>query len=260
MDVRCEKCQTEYELDESRLKPGGVTVKCTNCGHMFKIRKRAPTNVGLPAQQQPEPPRPKPPSAPRPAPAPAPRVESEAPMSIGDVPSGPNDSGERQWLVRLENGETKTCRELAALQQWIVAGVVTRESLISRTGKTWKRLGDIGELGQYFTIADEARAQRSAKPTGTPAPPTPASTIMGMGAVKAPTPEEEELEARSTGNYRARPSTPPAPTPAQTTTPRANPIAQTELAPSGPLPVQEPERLRPPSNVPGGRATAAWAN
>src|SRR6185369_8909322 len=48
MDVRCEKCGTEYELDEARLKPGGVTVKCTTCGHMFKIRKRAPTNVGMP--------------------------------------------------------------------------------------------------------------------------------------------------------------------------------------------------------------------
>ena len=48
MDVRCEKCQTEYELDEARLKPGGVTVKCTNCGHMFKIRKRSNTNVGTP--------------------------------------------------------------------------------------------------------------------------------------------------------------------------------------------------------------------
>src|SRR5215831_6596762 len=47
MDVRCEKCQTEYELDEARLKPGGVTVKCTNCGHMFKIRKRTITNVGI---------------------------------------------------------------------------------------------------------------------------------------------------------------------------------------------------------------------
>src|SRR5436853_621987 len=46
MDVRCEKCLTEYELDEARLKPTGVTVKCTNCGHMFKIRKRANTNVG----------------------------------------------------------------------------------------------------------------------------------------------------------------------------------------------------------------------
>src|SRR5215510_15076332 len=48
MDVRCEKCQTEYELDEARLKPGGVTVKCTNCGHMFRIRKRTITNVGAP--------------------------------------------------------------------------------------------------------------------------------------------------------------------------------------------------------------------
>src|SRR6188768_1632005 len=46
MDVRCEKCQTEYELDEARLKPGEVTVKCTNCGHKFKIRTRASTNVG----------------------------------------------------------------------------------------------------------------------------------------------------------------------------------------------------------------------
>ena len=42
------------------------------------------------------------------------------------------------------------------LQQWIVAGVVTRNSLISRSGKTWKSLGDIAELRQYFTIADEA--------------------------------------------------------------------------------------------------------
>ena len=46
MDVRCEQCGTEYELDEARLKPGGVTVKCTGCGHMFKIRKRSNTGVG----------------------------------------------------------------------------------------------------------------------------------------------------------------------------------------------------------------------
>lgn len=41
MDVRCEKCQTEYELDEGKLKPGGVTVKCTTCGHMFRVRPSA---------------------------------------------------------------------------------------------------------------------------------------------------------------------------------------------------------------------------
>src|SRR5690348_7386697 len=160
MDVRCEKCQTEYELDESLLKPGGVTVKCTNCGHMFKIRKRSPTNVGMATVQDAAPPGPKPEPAP-----PRPQRQSsknDVPSALSDSPSGPNS--ERQWMVRLENGEQKTCRELATLQQWIVAGVATRESLISRSGKTWKRLGDITELGQYFVIADEARAQRAARP------------------------------------------------------------------------------------------------
>src|SRR3954470_11373157 len=52
MDVRCEKCQTEYELDEARLKPGGVTVKCTHCGHTFKVRKRSTTNVGTMADDR----------------------------------------------------------------------------------------------------------------------------------------------------------------------------------------------------------------
>src|SRR4249919_3081584 len=107
MDVRCEKCQTEYELDESRLKPGGVTVKCTNCGHMFKIRKRANTNVGIPATPAtptpvvaapappPEPARTKPMSKPNTPPLPQqsmPRAasNSDSPMDITDTPSGPN--------------------------------------------------------------------------------------------------------------------------------------------------------------------------
>ena len=56
MDVRCEKCQTEYELDESKLKPGGVTVKCTTCGHMFKVRRQPTGHVSsspLPPQVDP---------------------------------------------------------------------------------------------------------------------------------------------------------------------------------------------------------------
>lgn len=265
MDVRCEKCQTEYELDESRLKPGGVTVKCTNCGHMFKIRKRASTNVGIPttpatptpvvaAPPAPEPPRSKPPSKATPpmpqAAMPRAASNSDAPMGITDAPSGP--SSQRQWLVRLENGETRTCSELATLQQWIVAGAVSRESLISRSGKTWKRLGDIAELSQYFVIADEAKAHRSVKPTG----PNKA-TMLGVGG-RPPTHDDDE--GRNTGNFRARPPT-PAP-------PKANPIAQTELAPSGPMSVPKRPPTQPPPpppaakkiDVPPGRATAAWAN
>jgi predicted Zn finger-like uncharacterized protein len=260
MDVRCEKCQTEYELDESRLKPGGVTVKCTNCGHMFKIRKRTNTNVGVPAAA----PQPEPRSA---APAKAqPRAESvppDAPLRITDAPSGPNS--ERQWLIRLENGETKTCRELATLQQWIVAGVVSRESLISRSGKTWKRLGDIAELSQYFVIADEARAQRAARPTAGKGPV--AATMLGVGRPGS----VDDEEGRTTGNFRARPPTPPPPPPVPapaSTAPKSNPvaIAQTELAPSGSQPASPaapkrpppPPRVKPPSDA--GRQTAMWAN
>src|SRR6185503_9639015 len=147
--------------------------------------------------------RPKPPSKPGGPPVRADSVLG-APEKISDLPSGPN--AERQWLVRLENGEQKTCRELAVLQQWIVAGVVSRESLISRSGKTWKRLGDIAELSQYFVIADEARAQRAAKPTGKTGGAM-AATMLGVGRPGG----EEEDESRNTGNYRARTPTPPPP-------------------------------------------------
>jgi predicted Zn finger-like uncharacterized protein len=39
MDVRCDRCQTEYEFDEARLTEAGVAVKCTACGNVFKVRR-----------------------------------------------------------------------------------------------------------------------------------------------------------------------------------------------------------------------------
>src|SRR5947208_15008276 len=66
MDVRCEKCQTVYEFDDARVKESGVTVKCTQCGHIFKVRKRTaegkprtlPGLAPLPTDGPPEPPPP----------------------------------------------------------------------------------------------------------------------------------------------------------------------------------------------------------
>ncbi len=119
---------------------------------------------------------------------------------IADGGSGPT---ERQWLVRLENGEQKTCRERATVQQGSVAGVATRESLISRSGKTWKRLGDIAELSQYFSIADEARTQRAHKPTPKPV----AGTMLGVGGPTAAADGRCPTTRRRT-RRRARPSAP----------------------------------------------------
>ncbi|MGN6105262.1 MAG: tetratricopeptide repeat protein [Kofleriaceae bacterium] len=259
MDVRCEKCQTEYELDEARLKPGGVTVKCTHCGHMFKIRKRSNTHVGgVPQMPPPADPRARTPSGGR-----ADSLFDEAQTQ---------QAVERQWLIRLENGEQKSCRELATLQQWIVACVVSRESLISRTGKTWKRLGDIAELSQYFDIADEARTtrdERSARPT----PRSPAkmamadarATMLGVGHGPAAQasggtilPDDDDIGV-TTGTFPRAPAHNPPPLP-----PKVQPGAKTP--PMGsfavpPVPIAQPAPLppTPPAPVAPPPAPAAAA-
>lgn len=40
MDVTCERCSTEYEFDDALVSERGTTVKCTTCGHQFRIRRR----------------------------------------------------------------------------------------------------------------------------------------------------------------------------------------------------------------------------
>ena len=288
MDVRCEKCQTEYELDEARLKPGGVTVKCTNCGHMFKIRKRTPTNTGVPL----------PTDRAKTVPGKSDTLRGRADSVFDEMPTtrAPGDEDaptnvERQWLIRLENGEQKSCRELATLQQWIVACVVSRESLISRTGKTWKRLGDIAELRQYFDIADEARTtrgERNTRPTTKPKDVDAArGTMMGVGVQPSAAggtivPDDDDDEVgRTTGNFKAaRPPTQPPPSPGIKTPPLGS-NANASLAPSPPKrrPVTTPppppaKKLTPappmsgppvggfgaiPQQPPGNRSTAGWA-
>lgn len=37
MDVTCPACNTRYEFDEALVSSKGTTVKCTNCGHQFKV-------------------------------------------------------------------------------------------------------------------------------------------------------------------------------------------------------------------------------
>ncbi|MFN7697279.1 MAG: zinc-ribbon domain-containing protein, partial [Deltaproteobacteria bacterium] len=43
MDVTCERCGTEYEFDETLVSGRGTTVKCTNCGHLFKVYRQGET-------------------------------------------------------------------------------------------------------------------------------------------------------------------------------------------------------------------------
>ncbi|MEM9691032.1 MAG: zinc-ribbon domain-containing protein [Myxococcota bacterium] len=40
MDVTCERCGTRYEFDEALVSARGTTVKCTSCGHQFKVFRK----------------------------------------------------------------------------------------------------------------------------------------------------------------------------------------------------------------------------
>ena len=94
MDVRCDRCQTEYELDESRLTDAGVAVKCTNCGNIFKV-KRVSVPPGIAA----------------------PHVLGEAHATAAPVLGAP---AARVWTVQRYDGSTLTLNDLTELQRAVV--------------------------------------------------------------------------------------------------------------------------------------------
>ncbi len=45
MEVRCSSCATEYEFDDALVSARGTSVKCTNCGHQFRVHPPAGMNT-----------------------------------------------------------------------------------------------------------------------------------------------------------------------------------------------------------------------
>ena len=138
MDVSCPRCKTEYEFDDARVPDSGVTVKCTSCNHVFRVRKKsAPTmTTSMPALV-----------------APPPKVSDETiPHRSPQAAQAP-----REWKVRQPSGNIFSFKELTTLQKWIVERKVSRDDEISLTGEAWKRLGNIAELASFFQIVDDAK-------------------------------------------------------------------------------------------------------
>lgn len=187
MDVGCPKCQSEYELEDARVPDEGVTVKCTSCQHVFRVKRKSLV-VTLPAKPS--------------------EVAQELP------PPPPS----REWKVRQNGGGQFTCRELTTLQKWIIEGKVSRDAEISLTGETWKRLGDIPELASFFQVVDDAararawEAQRTSSSPSLPVvpPPPPPPSVPPLSR----TDQVEQLYPEATGTdrfaaQRAEPATGP---------------------------------------------------
>jgi predicted Zn finger-like uncharacterized protein len=168
MDVRCERCRAQYVFDDEQVTPTGLTVQCTNCGHLFKVKKKElVVTVAVKPEELEGAPIPATAAAPRPpgavaAPSAPPAA---APARAPEAPREPP----REWRVRQSNGNTFTFRELTTLQKWIIEQKVARDDEISLAGDQWKRLGNIAELASFFQVVEAAERGKAA-PAITPVP------------------------------------------------------------------------------------------
>jgi predicted Zn finger-like uncharacterized protein len=146
MDVRCERCRAQYVFDDEQITPSGLTVQCTNCGHLFKVKKKelvvtVPVRPGELDQ----------------APIPA---TSATPQRLG---AGAAPEPGREWRLRRPDGEVITFRELSLLQRWIVERRVGRDDEIAGGPpgeEGWRRLGSLPDLAPFFQVVDAAERGR----------------------------------------------------------------------------------------------------
>jgi predicted Zn finger-like uncharacterized protein len=244
MDVRCPKCQAEYELDDTRVADDGVTVKCSECQHVFRVKKKSLV-MTLPVREE---------------------IASATPSSL------PPTAQHREWKVRQPNGNVYLCRELTTLQKWIVEGKVGRDDEISLTGDTWKRLGNIPELASFFQVVEDAakaRAYEAMRSSGPPPPPAPSippgAKITDTWrdpnfALPPPNPPPPAAEpsvppgAKLTDTWKQANFSVPPPAPPPSVPPQPDPLKQTQkvLPPAPPDPA--PPRATSKSS---GRLSAA---
>ena len=147
MDVRCEKCLTVYELDDDKVGDAGLTVKCQECGNLFKVRRKAePAAEPLDAE---------------------PDEASTDQRAIAPGRSPEPVAADKGWLLRsVATQDIVRFRELTTLQQWIVERKVTRKDEISRGGESWKALGGIAELASFFHVVEQAQSIADASQPG----------------------------------------------------------------------------------------------
>jgi len=165
MDVRCERCRAQYVFDDAQVTEAGLAVKCSNCGHLFKVKKKAlVVTVPLKPGEDTDPP--------------VTATSAQGGAAPAEGPPGSNPPGgpqlpaeRREWRVRQANGNVFTFKELTTLQKWIVERKVSRDDEISLSGDQWKRLGNIAELSTFFQVVEAAeRGQSGPPPALTPLP------------------------------------------------------------------------------------------
>jgi predicted Zn finger-like uncharacterized protein len=125
MDVRCERCQTEYEVEDASVSDLGTEVQCSDCGHLFMVKRAC------------------------------------APASVAALPVSSEGHAGTGWKLMTTFGQAHELRDLTQLHKWIIERRVTRNDKVSEDGQSWQTLGSMADLVPFFDIVDSAERARA---------------------------------------------------------------------------------------------------
>jgi predicted Zn finger-like uncharacterized protein len=230
MDVRCERCRAQYLFDDEQVTPSGLTVQCTNCGHVFRVRKKELV-VTLPVRPG------ELVGTPLPATAAAPRArERTASFPVLDGPSTPRQPAARAALGTNREGMTP-----AGLPLWVPPGAPPADEVSvdvdlgdggSRTGGG-RRIVAAVAVGLAALFAAGAAVYRFHREPLVSRGPEPVEAPVRIEAtVRAPRPAQAAEASAPVAPVAAEPASPVAPEP--------------EVAPAEPVPASAPAPPRGP--------------
>jgi predicted Zn finger-like uncharacterized protein len=152
MEVRCDRCRARYVIADDRVGDEGLPVRCSACGHVFRVKKKAVVvTVAV-----------KPDELTKIAPVSASDLDhAAAPPATGPAASGGAESAE-PFSVRRRGSELRKFKDLSELQKWVVEGGALPEDEISERGEPWRRLRELEELHPFFAVIDRARQSDAA--------------------------------------------------------------------------------------------------
>jgi predicted Zn finger-like uncharacterized protein len=136
MDVRCERCRAEYVFDDEQVTATGLAVQCTNCGHLFRVKKKElVVTVAMKPGDLEGTPMPATAAAARPhRPAPS-RSSMSATPALAPLPAHEVDLGPDEEMMgpRRRRSRPWIAAGLAALAAGAVAGVYVLEPGLFRS-------------------------------------------------------------------------------------------------------------------------------
>jgi predicted Zn finger-like uncharacterized protein len=152
MDVRCERCKSQYEVEDANVSDLGTEVQCSDCGHQFMVKRPGTKAPGASPTQA--------------------RRESDG-----------EEAG--AWTIETHTGRSLHLRDLTTLHKWIIERRAGRNDRLWRGGDPWQRLGDMTELAPFFDIMDSAERAHSAD---TPLPVAPPPLVLPVREPPVPQP------------------------------------------------------------------------